>query len=74
MEDVPTRNILNPDVRYQIVKDSNGPSNKSYSDAPTKIASVMNYGGVDYGGQEQKKMQQQEVEQQLIPKCCQSHH
>ncbi len=48
MEDVPTRNILKPDVWYQIIRDSNGTPNKSYSSLPTEVASILNYDGIDY--------------------------
>ncbi|WP_455191141.1 AAA family ATPase [Eubacterium ramulus] len=48
MEDVSARNIYKDDVRYQIVKDSNGTPNKSYSSKPTEIKCVLSYGGEDY--------------------------
>lgn len=47
MEDVSTRNIYKNDVRYQIVKDSNGTPNKSYC-SPVEISSTLEYGGIDY--------------------------
>lgn len=55
MEDVATRNIYKPDVRYQIVEDSNGTPNKSYSDEPTEIESVLEYGNVEYRWTRAKK-------------------
>lgn len=48
MEDVSTRNIYKDDVRYRIVKDSNGTPNKSYSNKPTEIESTLLYGGENY--------------------------
>lgn len=55
MEDVPTRNILKPDVCYQIIRDSNGTPNKSYSTTPTEIGCVLNYDGKDYNWTRTKK-------------------
>lgn len=55
MEDVATRNIYKSDVRYRIVKDSNGTPNKSYSDAPTEIESILEYDGTDYRWARAKK-------------------
>ena len=55
MEDVPTRNILKPDVGYRIIRDSNGTPNKSYSSLPTEITSVLKYDGIDYNWVRAKK-------------------
>lgn len=54
MEDVSTRNILKSDVRYQIIKDSNGTPNKSYH-IPVSISSTMEYGGAEYSWTRAKK-------------------
>ena len=55
MEDVATRNIYKPDVRYLIIKDSNGTPNKSYSNEPTEIESVLCYGKKEYKWTRAKK-------------------
>ena len=47
MEDVSARNIYKDDVRYQIIKDSNGTPNKSYS-GPTEISCELEYNGNRY--------------------------
>ena len=47
MEDVSARNIYKDDVRYQIIKDSNGTPNKSYS-GPTEISYELEYNGNRY--------------------------
>lgn len=48
MEDVATRNIYKTDVRYKIMKDSNGTPNKLYGDKPTEIESTLEYDGTKY--------------------------
>ena len=48
MEDVATRNIYKTDVRYKIMKDSNGTPNKLYGDKPTEIESTLEYDGIKY--------------------------
>lgn len=55
MEDVPTRNILKPDVRYQNIKDSNGTPNRIYGSEPTQVTSVLHYNGTDYEWTRAKK-------------------
>lgn len=54
MEDVSARNIYKNDVRYRIIKDSNGTPNKSYS-GPTEISSVLEYDGNIYPWTRAKK-------------------
>lgn len=55
MEDVATRNIYKDDVRYSIIKDSNGTPNKSYSNQSTEIESVLLYDEVEYKWTRAKK-------------------
>ncbi len=47
MEDVTARNIYKSDVRYQIIKDSNGTPNKSYS-SPIEVSGTLEYNGTEY--------------------------
>ncbi len=47
MEDVPARNIYKDDVRYQIIKDSNGTPNKSYSNL-VEVSGTLEYNGTEY--------------------------
>lgn len=54
MEDVPARNIYKDDVRYQIVKDSNGSPNKIYCN-PTEVSVTLEYDGIDYQWARTKK-------------------
>lgn len=54
MEDVPARNIYKDDVRYQIIKDSNGNPNKIYCN-PTEVSGVLGYAGADYPWSRTKK-------------------
>ncbi len=54
MEDVPARNIYKGDVRYQILKDSNGTPNKSYSN-PVEISAALDYSGSEYTWSRAKK-------------------
>lgn len=54
IEDVYARSIYKNDVRYQIVKDSNGTPNKSYS-SPTEVSGTLEYKGTDYTWTRTKK-------------------
>ena len=47
MEDVSVRGIYKNEVRYQILKDSNGTPNKSYC-RQAEISSIIVYGGIEY--------------------------
>ena len=47
MEDIPTRNIYQTDVHYDILVDNNGTPDKSYR-YPVEIESTISYAGTDY--------------------------
>ena len=68
MEDVSARNIYKDDVRYEIIKDSNGTPNKSYNSEPTEIKSVLSYGGKDYTWIRAKKNAMGASKTTIIPK------
>lgn len=54
MEDVPARNILKKDVRYQIIQDKNGTPNKLYH-TPVEIKSTLQFDNEEYTWTRAKK-------------------
>ncbi len=67
MEDVYARSIYKNDVRYQIVKDSNGTPNKSYS-SPAEVSGTLEYNGTDYTWTRTKKDATGNSRTTIIPK------
>ncbi|MCX4327712.1 MAG: ATP-binding protein [Lachnospiraceae bacterium] len=67
IEDVYARSIYKNDVKYQIVKDSNGTPNKSYSNL-AEVSGTLEYSGTDYTWTRTKKDATGNSRTTIIPK------